>query len=80
MPTYILSALDDPFIDARQLPYQLAEASERVYLEIARHGGHTGFVKPRAEAYHWYEKRFFEFVEALNEPSHREPTEATVTR
>ncbi|WP_347330176.1 YheT family hydrolase [Marinimicrobium locisalis] len=80
VPTYILCALDDPFIEARHLPYQLAETSSRIHLEVARHGGHTGFIRPKGEEGHWYERRFFEFIESLNEPSRRKRQVESETR
>lgn len=79
VPTYILSALDDPFIEARHLPYQLAKTSKRIYLEIARHGGHTGFVKARNDDNHWYEQRFLQFIGPLNEASDYREQEAAAS-
>lgn len=63
VPTYILTAEDDPFIDNNQLPVELARESPNFYLEIAPHGGHTGFVKRQSDSYHWYEHRFRWFME-----------------
>ncbi len=62
VPTYILSAKDDPFVDTDQLPFELAESSSHIYLELARNGGHTGFVKRKQDVHHWYEHRFQWFI------------------
>ena len=57
IPTHIIHALDDPFMDERILPTE-EEISSFVSLEISQHGGHVGFVtgsffKPE----YWLEKR-----------------------
>lgn len=62
VPTYILSAKDDPFVDTKQLPFELAEKSPHIYLELAKHGGHTGFLKRKSDNLHWYEHRFRWFI------------------
>lgn len=62
VPLYILSAEDDPFLDERSLPYDTARRHDHIYLEVARHGGHMGFVKKKQAPYHWYEQRFFWFA------------------
>lgn len=65
VPLYILSAKDDPFIDQRSLPYDTALEYDQIYLEIARHGGHMGFIKKKRESHHWYERRFFWFANRI---------------
>ena len=42
-PTLILNAVDDPFIPEYSIP-ENAALSKQVTLELARHGGHVGFV------------------------------------
>lgn len=76
VPLYILSAEDDPFIDARSLPYRLAENSEFIYLEVAKNGGHTGFVNARGDRHSWYERRFLWFLEHIEQ---RQPEEYAAT-
>lgn len=66
VPTYILTAEDDPFIDTEQLPVAQARKSPNLYLELAKHGGHTGFVKHRTDTHHWYEHRFQWFMDGIS--------------
>jgi len=61
IPTHIIHALDDPFMDERILPTK-EELSSFVSLEISQHGGHVGFVsgtlfKPK----YWLETRIVEY-------------------
>jgi len=61
IPTLIIHALDDPFMDKRVLPTQ-NELSSSVTLELSPHGGHVGFVtgslfKPN----YWLEERIVQY-------------------
>jgi predicted alpha/beta-fold hydrolase len=61
IPTLIIYALDDPFMDERILPTK-KEVSENISLELTQHGGHVGFVsgtllKPK----YWLEERIVEY-------------------
>ncbi|ASK35853.1 alpha/beta hydrolase [Alcanivorax sp. N3-2A] len=64
-PTLMIQAADDPFMSARTLPSQ-ADLGPGVTLEIARHGGHVGFIagSPRRPQY-WLEKRLTAFAAGL---------------
>jgi len=63
VPTLVIQATDDPFMTVEVLP-EAHELSPAVYLEIARGGGHVGFVtgaypfRPR----YWLEQRIPEFL------------------
>ena len=61
IPTHIIHALDDPFMDERILPDK-EELSSSVTLELTKYGGHVGFItgslfKPR----YWLEERIVQY-------------------
>lgn len=61
IPTLIIHALDDPFMDARIIPKE-KELSSSVTLEVSPHGGHVGFIsgsvlKPK----YWLEERVVQY-------------------
>ena len=64
IPTLLLQAVDDPFLPPEALP-KSDELGPAVTLELARHGGHVGFVtggnpfKPR----YWLEERALHHLE-----------------
>ena len=58
IPTLIIHALDDPFMNHKILPTKEDNVSNSVELEVYEHGGHVGFVggglfKPE----YWLEER-----------------------
>lgn len=62
IPTLLLIAKNDPFMPSSCFPMQEAEASDYLFLEIPKHGGHVGF--PHKNYQHsWMEIRALEFVE-----------------
>lgn len=64
--TLILHARDDPFLPSRAIPAQ-QELSPAITLELARHGGHVGFVagsNPLRPQY-WLETRIIEQLRRL---------------
>jgi len=64
-PLYILAARDDPFLDAQSLPFALARRRKNIYLELAPHGGHTGFARAKKDVYRWYERRCLWFFKQV---------------
>ena len=61
--TLILHAIDDPFMFSRRVP-GTDELGPWIRLEVARHGGHVGFVGgalPWRPAY-WLEARLVDFL------------------
>ena len=63
-PTLLLSAENDSFLSRQCYPYQLAENSENLYLEVPPYGGHVGFVTNTTIYYH--EKRAVDFIESMS--------------
>lgn len=63
-PTLILHAADDPFMFPDTPPTE-AELSPAVTLELARQGGHVGFVGGRLLPDHWLERRIVRHLDAM---------------
>lgn len=61
VPTLLINAQDDPFLGPKCFPYDIAEASEYLYLETPRYGGHVGFMNFGVNTY-WTEHRALDFV------------------
>ncbi|SFF62788.1 hypothetical protein SAMN04488120_11413 [Fontimonas thermophila] len=63
-PTLIVNARDDPFMTPAVLPTEAA-LSPYVTLEIARRGGHVGFVAagPHGRPVYWLEQRLAQYLE-----------------
>ena len=60
LPTLIVNARNDPFLTATCFPIAEAMASDCVYLEMPRHGGHVGF--PDRGGTYWSERQALEFA------------------
>src|SRR5690554_826594 len=62
VPTLMIQAADDPFMTPAVLP-TTAQLSDRIALEVTRHGGHVGFVAGslRRPVY-WLEARLLQWV------------------
>lgn len=65
VPTLLLNALDDPFLDAGCFPFEEAEASELFRFEAPAHGGHLGFLKATYPLQSWADDRVSEFLVGL---------------
>lgn len=56
--SYILSALDDPFLSKSCYPIKIAENHMYLNLELTRTGGHIGFIKSfKKKDKYWFEKK-----------------------
>lgn len=62
VPTLIVNAQDDPFLDKNCYPIELCRNSDRLFLEIPDFGGHCGFVSFNREREYWSEQRAMEFI------------------
>lgn len=73
VPTLIVNALDDPLVPVRTLP-GADELGASVQLELARRGGHVGFVAwgPHARLRFWLEARLGDFLTAPSRASGKE--------
>lgn len=63
IPFLLLNAEDDPFLSPGCSPRRIAEKNRAMTLEIARWGGHVGFVLP-GDTY-WSEQRTVAFLERI---------------
>ena len=62
LPTLLLSATDDTFLDTESYPYDIAKNNDSFFLKTTKSGGHLGFLqKNDAELYS--EKIVFDFFE-----------------
>ncbi len=66
IPTLLVNALDDPFLDTPCYPYNEARESAHFSLETPRHGGHVGFVTFGSRGEYWSEQRALEFLSLNN--------------
>ncbi|MCM4154873.1 alpha/beta fold hydrolase [Gramella sp. AN32] len=60
IPDFILNAKNDSFLSEKCYSIDIAEISEKIFLEMPDYGGHVGFVTHSTTYYH--EKRAFEFA------------------
>ena len=61
LPTYILNAKNDSFLDYSCYPVEEARKNENLFLEMPQHGGHVGFYSPGDHYYN--EVRTLKFFE-----------------
>lgn len=60
--TFLLSALDDPFLAPSCFPFELARSHEFFHLLAPRYGGHVGFTLP-GQRHYWAERQILNFLE-----------------
>jgi predicted alpha/beta-fold hydrolase len=61
VPTLLVNAANDPLLTPECYPVEIAEKSEKLFLEIPKRGGHVGFALAGKEE-NWMEVRAWEFV------------------
>jgi predicted alpha/beta-fold hydrolase len=69
VPTLLVHALDDPFVDERAIPHGVIDGNPQLVTAFVPHGGHVGFItgSPRAPRF-WAEREAARFL-ALHAPS-----------
>jgi len=60
IPTLLVNAKNDPFLNDNCYPYEIAEKNKFLYMETPSWGGHVGFVE--SGEFYWSEKRAIEFM------------------
>ncbi len=62
VPTLLVNARDDPFLDEPSFPVDIAQSSRHFWLEAPQWGGHVGFVEFRRDGQYWSERRAVRFL------------------
>lgn len=66
VPTLLVHALDDPFVEARSIPHGDIDANPHLYAAFSRHGGHVGFVAgPPGRPRFWAEAEGARFLASM---------------
>ena len=63
VPTLIVNAKDDPFLSKSCFPIDECKASDKVFLEMPKKGGHVGFMI--GGGVYWSERRTLEFIRSI---------------
>ena len=67
IPTYIIHAVDDPFMSEKILPTR-EELSPNITLQVSKNGGHVGFIAGNLrEPQYWLEERILEYFKSFIE-------------
>ena len=64
VPTLLVNALNDPFLDRPCFPYTAARRNTMLFLETPRSGGHVGFLPCTLRGPFWHETRVVQFARA----------------
>ena len=65
IPTLLVNAKDDSFMNEDCYPKEIAANKDNFYLEIPNHGGHLGFMGANKQGFVWTEERAFDFTRSL---------------
>ncbi len=63
VPTLLVNAQNDPFLQPQCYPVAEAEANPNLFLEMPKYGGHVGFISNEGNNVYWSEKRVSDFLE-----------------
>lgn len=63
IPTLLVNAQNDPFLDRMSFPFEEAQQSKFFYFEAPESGGHTGFISFNPRGEYWSETRALAFLE-----------------
>jgi uncharacterized protein len=66
IPTLLVSAKDDSFLNIDCFPIAQAERMSNFYLEMPDFGGHLGFMSPDVDGFLFTENRAWSFVQAIS--------------
>lgn len=66
VPTLIVNALDDPFLEGGCYPVEECANNPHTTLEITRDGGHVGFVALNRKGRYWSEERAVKFIRHID--------------
>jgi predicted alpha/beta-fold hydrolase len=65
IPTLLVNAKNDPFLNADCFPIVEAQANENLLLEMPAEGGHMGFTDFKNKKEYWSERRAIEFLKSF---------------
>lgn len=65
VPTLVINALNDPFLDRSCFPYAAARRNPALFLETPASGGHVGFLPRTPNGLFWHEARILRFALSL---------------
>lgn len=64
IPTLIINAANDPFLDHTVFPIQSAKQSNYLHLIVSKYGGHVGFMDGRS-SYNWADRQALKFINEI---------------
>jgi len=62
IPTLLINAQDDPLLAPSCFPFEIAQRSKHLVLEVPKWGGHVGFVRFGFGGEYWHETRIASFI------------------
>ena len=66
LPTYLITAENDPFLGTACYPKEIAKKNNFFHLEITKYGGHIGFINGFSSKNNlWMEKKITKFIQKI---------------